>query len=421
MGVSLRRAKRPQSLTALVAYRREAALPAQVRILGLDPGSIRTGYAVVETNGSNVAYVVSGAIRTQGESFAERLQEIFTGVDQLTNEFRPDEVAIERVFMHRNADSALKLGQARGAALSATFALRPRVFEYAPREVKQAVVGTGAAEKEQVQLMVKRLLNISGPLGAMRRMRSRSRCVMRTRASSNGVDPLGIAMIGFLRGRLTAKHPPALVIDVGGVGYEIEAPMSTFYGLPAVGTEIHLFTHLVVREDAHILFGFGTERERRLFRELLKVSNVGPKLALSLLSGMSVDNFLMCIEAQDADTLVRIPGRRSQDRRAIADRDEGSHQESRAAAGRHSRADARAASGCACRSVQRVDCAGLQADRSDASVEGRRSVRADDRGNHPSRLAGRRGEVRQAADGSVSIAASSARIVARTIAESRQA
>jgi holliday junction DNA helicase RuvA len=115
-------------------------------------------------------------------------------------------------------------------------------------------------------------------------------------------------MIGFLRGKLTAKHPPALVIDVGGVGYEIEAPMSTFYGLPGVGTEIHLFTHLVVREDAHILFGFGTERERRLFRELLKVSNVGPKLALSLLSGMSVDNFLMCIEAQDADTLVRIPG-----------------------------------------------------------------------------------------------------------------
>jgi len=115
-------------------------------------------------------------------------------------------------------------------------------------------------------------------------------------------------MIGFLRGRLAVKQPPALVIDVGGVGYEIEAPMSTFYGLPAVGTDIHLFTHLVVREDAHILFGFGSERERRLFRELLKVSNVGPKLALSLLSGMSVDNFLMCIEAQDADALVRIPG-----------------------------------------------------------------------------------------------------------------
>ncbi len=163
----MRRAKRPQSLTELIGYRRrEAVLPARVRILGLDPGSLRTGYAIVETHDSHVAYIVSGAIRTQGESFAERLQEIFVGVDQLSNEFRPDEVAIERVFMHRNADSALKLGQARGAALSATFGLRPRGFEYAPREVKQAVVGTGAAEKEQVQLMVKRLLNISGPLGA---------------------------------------------------------------------------------------------------------------------------------------------------------------------------------------------------------------------------------------------------------------
>lgn len=115
-------------------------------------------------------------------------------------------------------------------------------------------------------------------------------------------------MIGFLRGRLTAKHPPQLVIDVGGVGYELEAPLSTFYGLPATGSDITLFTHLVVREDAHILFGFGTDRERRLFRELLRVSSVGPKLALALLSGMSVENFLMCIEAQDVDTLVRIPG-----------------------------------------------------------------------------------------------------------------
>lgn len=130
-------------------------------------------------------------------------------------------------------------------------------------------------------------------------------------------------MIGFLRGRLTAKHPPQLVIDVAGVGYELDAPLSTFYGLPAVGGEITLFTHLVVREDAHILFGFGTERERRMFRELLKVSNVGPKLALVLLSGMSVDSFLMCIEAQDADTLVRIPGvgRKTAERLLIEMRD----------------------------------------------------------------------------------------------------
>jgi crossover junction endodeoxyribonuclease RuvC len=154
----------PQSLAALASYQREVPLPAQVRILGLDPGSQCTGYAVVELKAAKVSYVVSGAIRTTGESLAERLQEIFGGVDRLANEFRPDEVAIERVFMHRNADSALKLGQARGAALSATFAVRPRVFEYAPREVKLAVVGTGSAQKEQVQLMVKRLLNIAGEI-----------------------------------------------------------------------------------------------------------------------------------------------------------------------------------------------------------------------------------------------------------------
>lgn len=130
-------------------------------------------------------------------------------------------------------------------------------------------------------------------------------------------------MIGFLRGRLAAKQPPQLLVDVGGVGYELEAPMSTFYGLPAVGGEVSLFTHLVVREDAHILFAFASERERRLFRELLKVSNVGPKLALALLSGMNVESFVACIEAQDVDTLVRIPGvgRKTAERLVVEMRD----------------------------------------------------------------------------------------------------
>jgi crossover junction endodeoxyribonuclease RuvC len=160
------RAAVPRPADAIDPRKREPVLPPQVRILGLDPGSLRTGYAVVESNAGRVAYVVSGTIRTEGTSLTERLQEIFIAVERLTQDFRPDEVAIEGVFMHRNPDSALKLGQARGAALSATFAVRPRVFEYAPRAVKLAVVGTGSAQKDQVQLMVKRLLNISGPLGA---------------------------------------------------------------------------------------------------------------------------------------------------------------------------------------------------------------------------------------------------------------
>lgn len=140
------------------------ALPLRARILGLDPGSRITGFAVLDCEAGQIRYVASGGIRAGGE-FPERLKQIFAGVAELVMQHRPDEVAIERVFMHRNADSALKLGQARGAALSATFAVPANVFEYAPREIKQAVVGTGAADKDQVQLMVKRLLKLSGEMG----------------------------------------------------------------------------------------------------------------------------------------------------------------------------------------------------------------------------------------------------------------
>ncbi len=115
-------------------------------------------------------------------------------------------------------------------------------------------------------------------------------------------------MIGFLKGRLAIKQPPMLMVDVNGVGYEMEAPMSTFYGLPAAGEPVALFTHLAMREDAHILYAFGTDGERRLFRGLLKVSGVGPKIALGILSGASVDDFLRIIEAEDIAMLTRIPG-----------------------------------------------------------------------------------------------------------------
>jgi Holliday junction DNA helicase RuvA len=115
-------------------------------------------------------------------------------------------------------------------------------------------------------------------------------------------------MIGFLKGRLAIKQPPLLLVDVNGVGYEMEAPMSTFYGLPATGEPVALYTHLVVREDAHILFGFGTDGERRLFRSLIKISGVGPKIALGILSGASVEDFLRTVEAEDVTMLTRIPG-----------------------------------------------------------------------------------------------------------------
>jgi crossover junction endodeoxyribonuclease RuvC len=148
-------------------------------VLGLDPGSQNTGFGIVDAGPDGTRYVASGTIaarravapgtgaeRSATVDFAARLQTIYAAVAALVAEHRPDEIAIERVFVHRNPDSALKLGQARGAALCATFAAGAGLFEYSPREVKLAVVGTGRAEKEQVQRMVKALLGLEGRLGA---------------------------------------------------------------------------------------------------------------------------------------------------------------------------------------------------------------------------------------------------------------
>jgi holliday junction DNA helicase RuvA len=115
-------------------------------------------------------------------------------------------------------------------------------------------------------------------------------------------------MIGSVRGRIASKAPPQLTVEVGGLGYELEAPMSTFFHLPGVGEDVHLLTHLVVREDAHTLYGFATEDERRLFRSLIKVSGVGPKIALALLSGISVSAFAECVQREDVTALTRVPG-----------------------------------------------------------------------------------------------------------------
>lgn len=115
-------------------------------------------------------------------------------------------------------------------------------------------------------------------------------------------------MIGRLFGKLLLKQPPMLLIDVGGVGYEVEAPMSTFYELPAPGEMVTIVTHLTIRDDAHILFGFASEAERSLFRNLIKVNGVGPKLALTILSGISSTDFALCVQNRDAAALVRLPG-----------------------------------------------------------------------------------------------------------------
>ncbi|MGI9229706.1 MAG: Holliday junction branch migration protein RuvA [Gammaproteobacteria bacterium] len=115
-------------------------------------------------------------------------------------------------------------------------------------------------------------------------------------------------MIGQLKGVLIKKQAPHLLLDVNGVGYEVEAPMTTIYNLPEVGNEVMLHTHLIVRDDAHLLFGFGSEAERSMFRSLIKVNGVGAKMALAILSGIEADEFYHCVRDGNTDRLVKLPG-----------------------------------------------------------------------------------------------------------------
>jgi crossover junction endodeoxyribonuclease RuvC len=157
-----------------------------IRVLGIDPGSQRTGFGVLDTDGARLIYVASGVIRTTQGEFALRLHEIFRCMRTIVAQYQPHEIAIEKVFVNRNPDSALKLGQARGAAICGTAEASADVFEYATRQIKQAVVGSGSAEKSQVQLMMRSLLKLDGPVPA------------------DAADALAAAVCHALRGRLRA-------------------------------------------------------------------------------------------------------------------------------------------------------------------------------------------------------------------------
>ncbi len=132
-----------------------------IRILGIDPGSRVTGFGVVEADKQTAICVASGCVRTRGDTLAERLQIIFAGVSEILDKYQPEEVAVEKVYVHRNVESALKLGQARGAAICAVANRQVPVFEYSPSQIKQSVVGRGNAAKSQVQHMVAAILNLN--------------------------------------------------------------------------------------------------------------------------------------------------------------------------------------------------------------------------------------------------------------------
>src|ERR1700761_2504250 len=154
-----------------------------VWVLGIDPGSQRTGFGVLDAAGTRLTYVASGVIRTSHAEFSVRLCEIFRCMQTIVAQYHPQEIAIEKVFVNRNPDSALKLGQARGAAICGTADAKAEVFEYATRQIKQAVVGSGSAEKAQVQLMMRSILKLDAPV------------------ASDAADALAAAVCHALRGR----------------------------------------------------------------------------------------------------------------------------------------------------------------------------------------------------------------------------
>ena len=168
-------------------------------ILGIDPGSRVTGYGVIDVQATRTSYLASGCIRTSGTALPQRLEQIFAGIHEIIVQFNPHEVAVEEVFFHRNPASALKLGQARGAAIVAASRHGTTINEYSTRQIKQSVVGYGAAKKEQVQEMVRQLLNLSGiPQADAADALAAALCHAQMRTGIIAHQPIR----GFTRGRL---------------------------------------------------------------------------------------------------------------------------------------------------------------------------------------------------------------------------
>ena len=297
-----------------------------MRIFGIDPGSHRTGYGCVERIGSRHVLVICGSLSGPPRAtFPDKLNAIHDGLKALIMRHRPDCVAVEDIFHARNVRSALKLGEARGVALLAASEAGVPVVSYAPAAIKRAVVGYGRAEKHQVQQMVKLLLNLEQPptphdvadalAVALCHLQSstgaipeRLRAERRQTAIHAPVLARLSAVIALLRGSLIEKHPSRVVVDVGGVGYDVQVPLSTFYELGEPGATVVLRIHTHVREDLIALYGFSTPLEQDLFERLIAISGIGPKLGLAVLSGIEPVDLIRAIRTQDVARLTKIPG-----------------------------------------------------------------------------------------------------------------
>ena len=332
-----------------------------VVVLGIDPGTAHTGYGVVLAQRGSMGALDGGVIGTgSGEPLERRLTRIHARVCDLISEHRPDAVAIEELYFGQNARSAFAVGQARGVVLLGAGMAGIPCFSYTPQAVKSAVCGSGAADKAQVQRMVGTLLSLPEPPEPDHAADALAVAV----CHANGA-PLRAAVpvvIASVRGEVLSKGPDQVVVESAGVGYRLSVSAETMRGVPAVGRETTLLSHLVMRDDAIQLYGFASEGERDLFLMLVGVQGVGPKVALAVLSGGSASELTAAIAAGDARPL---PGRAG-------------HRQA------HGRADHR-------RAAREGGRRGGRADRGAPRRGSRRPARARARGPDRPRLPARRG------------------------------
>ena len=276
--------------------------------------------------GSALIHVVHGTVRPPRSSpLAVRLHCLYRALAQVIEEHRPDAVAIEQVFVASSPRAALVLGQARGAVLAAVAAGGLPVSEYTPSQIKQGVAGSGAAAKPQVQAMVRRILGLErAPARRRRRAGRRDPACARAAARRARRDrpPRGArasrgrfavrgearAVIARLEGVLREQGPTRVIVDVGGVGYAVQIPLSTFTELPDEGKIVALHVHTHASEGAIQLFGFATRAELVAFELLLRASRVGPRLAQTILSGITPAALLEAIRGARIATLRAVPG-----------------------------------------------------------------------------------------------------------------
>ena len=280
-----------------------------VIVLGIDPGVANTGYGVVAHHRGRLVALDGGVIETAaGAGRGRPAGAIHERVGALMDEYTPDAVAVEDLYFGENARSAFAVGQARGVVILAAGQRGVRCSSYTPQQVKAAVCGSGRAAKDQVQRMVQTLLMLQElPEARPRGRRAGGRDLPRQRRADGCRAASGL-MIALVAGEVAVRRADHVVIACGGVGYRLNVSAETLRHVPRVGESASLHAHLIVRDDALLLYGFATEEERDLFLLLIGVQSVGPKMALAVLSGGPPRELLGAVAAGDTARLQAVPG-----------------------------------------------------------------------------------------------------------------